>query len=160
MKKLGLIGGTGPESTLVYYKKLNLLINEKTSGENYPEIIIESLNLNKAISYAAIEDDEYEKLTGYILKPLNNLINSGADIVALTAGTMHIVYDQLKQNVNVPFISISEAVNETAVKRGYKKVGLLGTIFTMKKDFFKKPFLDKGIEVVTPSLDDMTLVNE
>lgn len=158
MKKLGLVGGTGPESTLVYYKKINSLFNKKTTGTAFPEIAIESVNLNKALDYVA--NEKYSELTDYIAKPLKNLVSGGADIVALTAGTMHIVYDQLKVSVDVPFISIPETVSDVAVQRGYRRLGLLGTIFTMQKDYLKKPFWDKGIEIVTPSSDNMTLVNE
>lgn len=158
MKKLGLVGGTGPESTLVYYKEINRLINEGTNKTVFPDISIESVNLYKALGY--VGNEKYEELSEYLLDALNNLISSGAEVVALTAGTMHVVYDALKEKVTVPFISIPESVSETAHQRNYKKVGLLGTIFTMKKDFFKKAFLEKGIDIIIPSDEDMLLVNE
>ncbi|BBF43572.1 aspartate racemase [Lachnospiraceae bacterium KM106-2] len=158
MKKLGLIGGTGPESSMIYYRDINKMVSEKTNGKAFPEIAIESLNLNKALGYVQTED--YLELQKYIKKALDNLVNGGAKIVALTAGTMHIVYDQLKDQVEVPFISIPETVSELAVQRGYKKIGLLGTIFTMEKDYLKKSFLEKGIEIITPSSDERILVND
>lgn len=72
-------------------------------------------------------------LAEYILESINNLEQSGAEIVALTAGTMHVVYDLIKDKVHVPFISIPTTVAEYAETKKYKKVGLLGTIFTMEK---------------------------
>ena len=60
----------------------------------------------------------------------------------------------------MPFISIPEAVCESVTQHNYKKVGLLGTVFTMEKDFCKNPFLAEGIDVVVPSEEDMVLVNE
>ncbi|MDE6844375.1 MAG: amino acid racemase [Lachnospiraceae bacterium] len=158
MKKLGLVGGTGPESTRIYYKEINRLINERTNGTAFPEIVLESVNLYRALGY--VESEQYEELSQYLSDALDNLVNGGAEVVALTAGTMHVVYDKLKEKVRVPFISIPESVCEAAIRHNYKKVGLLGTIFTMDKDFFKRPFLAKGIDVVVPSKEDMVLVNE
>lgn len=158
MKKLGLVGGTGPESTLVYYREINRLINGATNGEEFPELSIESVNLYRVLGY--VENEKYEELKKYLLNAINNLVDGGAEVVALTAGTMHVVYDAIKDKVGVPFISIPETVSEIAVRQNYSKVGLLGTIFTMREDFFKKSFREKGIEVVTPSDEDMLLVNE
>lgn len=158
MKKLGLIGGTGPESTLVYYKEINRQIHMKTGGTAFPEISIESVNLYKALQYVA--DEKYEELSNYLSDAINNLVNGGAELIALTAGTMHVVYDEIKDKVHVPLIGIPDAVSEAAALHKYNKVGLLGTIFTMQKDFFKKPFTEKGIDVVTPSNEEMILINE
>lgn len=158
MKKLGLIGGTGPESTLVYYKEINRQIHMKTGGTAFPEISIESVNLYKALQYVA--DEKYEELSNYLSDAINNLVNGGAELIALTAGTMHVVYDEIKDKVHVPLIGIPDAVSEAAALHKYNKVGLLGTIFTMQNDFFKKPFTEKGIDVVTPSNEEMILINE
>lgn len=158
MKKLGLVGGTGSESTMVYYRELNKRIHEKTNGEEFPEIVIESVNLYKALGMVA--NEEYEELDRYLSKAISNLEACGADIVALTAGTMHVVFEKLESKVNVPFISIPEAVAELAVSKGYKRVGLLGTIFTMEKDYLSKAFVKKGIEVIVPSAENRILVNE
>lgn len=155
MKKLGLIGGTGPESTLVYYKEINRQIHMKTGGTAFPEISIESVNLYKALQYVADEE-----LSNYLSDAINNLVNGGAELIALTAGTMHVVYDEIKDKVHVPLIGIPDAVSEAAALHKYNKVGLLGTIFTMQNDFFKKPFTEKGIDVVTPSNEEMILINE
>lgn len=157
MKKLGLVGGTGPESTLVYYKEINKRVDSLHNGV-FPEIAIESLNLYKALELVARE--RYDDLAEYILESINNLEQSGAGIVALTAGTMHVVYDLIKDKVHVPFISIPTTVAEYAETKKYKKVGLLGTIFTMEKDYLSKAFMDKGIEVIVPDRDTRIFVND
>ncbi len=158
MKKLGLVGGTGPESTIVYYRELNKRINEATNGKEFPEIVVESVNLYKALDMVA--NEKYGELEEYLSKAVSDLEECGADIVALTAGTMHVVFEKLESRAKVPFISIPEAVAELAVSKGYKKVGLLGTIFTMEKDYLSKAFVKRGIEVVVPSADDRIFVNE
>lgn len=158
MKKLGLVGGTGPESTLVYYREINRQIHEKTGGTVFPEISIESVNLYRALGY--VSDEKYGELSSYLLDALNKLVSGGAEVVALTAGTMHVVYDDIKDKVDVPFISIPETVSEAAVLHGFHRVGLLGTIFTMRNDFFKKAFSEKSIDIVTPSGEEMIFINE
>jgi aspartate racemase len=158
MKKIGLIGGTAPESTLEYYKELNRILSGKTEKKEYPEITIESINLTKALNYCKNQD--YDLLEEYLLNAINNLAKCGVEIAALTAGTMHIVYDQLKEKSPLPLISIPETVCQEAANKGYRKVGLLGTIFTMEKDYMKKPFVSKGIEVITPNKDERTLIND
>ena len=158
MKKIGLIGGTGPESTLVYYKELNTRLNKAAGGKAFPEIAIESLDLYKALNL--VSDEKYDELADYILQRIKNLENGGAEVIALTAATMHVVFDKLKSKVNMPFISIPEAAAEYALSKGYKKVGLLGTIFTMEKDYLSKAFTQVGIEVFVPSKEDRKLVHD
>ncbi len=149
MKKIGLIGGTGPESTLVYYRELNRRINEKYNNSGFPELVIESVNLNKALGL--VGEEKFSDLTSYLGGALKNLEASGADIVCLTAATMHVVYDDLAKLATKPFISIPQAAAQFAVKQGYKKVGLLGTIFTMERDYLSKAFEAAGVSVVVPN---------
>ncbi len=158
MRKAGLIGGTGPESTLIYYKELNRLVNQKNGGTAFPELAIDSINLYRALEYC--KQEKYDELTEYLLNSIRNLAALGADFAALTANTMHIVFNELKERSPLPLVSIVDTVCEEAVNKGYKKIGLLGTIFTMKGEFFKTPFIAHGIEVVIPSDDEMVLVND
>lgn len=157
MKKIGLIGGTGPESTLVYYKEINTICNKKCGGAAFPEMSLESLNLFKALEL--VQNNKLDELAGYIAGKIDNLVCGGAEIVALTAATMHVVYDKLRPKVSVPFISIPETVAEEAAARGYKKIGLLGTIFTMEQDYLKKPVEMRGVQVAVPSTEDRKTVN-
>ncbi|MBP5793769.1 MAG: amino acid racemase [Spirochaetaceae bacterium] len=157
MKKIGLIGGTGPESTLVYYKEINTICNQKCGGNAFPEMAVESLNLFKALEL--VKDNKLDELADYIAGKIDNLVRGGAEIVALTAATMHVVYERLKQKVSVPFISIPETVADEAAARGYKKIGLLGTIFTMEQDYLKKPVEMRGVQVSVPSTEDRKTVN-
>lgn len=158
MKKLGLVGGTAPESTLVYYRDINHLVHERTNGKTFPELSIESVNLYRALEYC--KKQRYEELIAYLLQAIQNLAKGGAEFAVLTANTMHVVYDALEIQSPIPLVSIVDAVCEEAKRRNLKKVGLLGTIFTMKGHFFKAPFLKQGIEIITPSESVMELVND
>ena len=156
MKKIGLVGGTGPESTLMYYKALNSGIDELTEGKAMPDIAIESVNFRRAWDY--VSNAQYDLLADYLGSKIDALIAGGAEVVALTAATMHIVFDDLQKRSSLPLVSIPKTVAEEAVSLGIRKVGLLGTIFTMEQDYMKTDLIDMGIEVVIPEKEDRELV--
>lgn len=156
MKKIGLVGGTGPESTLMYYKELNSKIDEATGGKTMPELSIESVNFRKA--WELVSSAQYRELADYLSEKVTTLAKSGAEIIALTAGTMHIVFDEIEKNTNVSLVSIPKAVCDEVMKQGYKKIGLLGTIFTMEQDYMKKDFLQAGVDVIVPDKADRELI--
>lgn len=85
MKKIGLVGGTGPESTIMYYKELNSKIDIATSGKNMPELAIESVNFRKA--WELVSAEQYKELADYLSEKVNSLAENGAEIIALTAVT-------------------------------------------------------------------------
>lgn len=148
MKKIGLVGGTGPESTAMYYKELNSIIDAATDGRNMPEVVIDSVNFRKA--WEMVSAKQHKELAEYLSEKVNNLIKCGAEVVALTAATMHIVFDEIVNKTKVSLVSIPKSICGEVVERGYKKVGLLGTIFTMEQDFMKKDLSQAGIEVIVP----------
>ena len=156
MKKIGLVGGTGPESTLMYYKELNSRIDKLTGGKAMPDIAIESVNFRRAWEYVTTAD--YEKLSDYLAEKVNSLYNGGAEIISLTAATMHIVMDELAAKTKAELISIPKIISDEVVSLGMKKVGLLGTIFTMEQDYMKKDLMDAGVEVYIPEKEDRELV--
>ena len=156
MKKIGLVGGTGPESTLMYYKILNTEIDRITGGEAMPDIAIESVNFTRAWNY--VTEGRYDLLTDYLYEKLDALDKGGSEVISLTAVTMHVVYDELAKRFNKPIVSIPKTVAEEAVAKGIKRIGLLGTIFTMEKDYMKKDLREAGIEVFVPSEEDRKLV--
>ncbi|MBQ3664927.1 MAG: amino acid racemase [Lachnospiraceae bacterium] len=156
MKKIGLIGGTGPESTLMYYKELNSRIDKLTNGAAMPDMAIESVDFRRA--WNLVCDAKYDELADYLSEKVSNLKISGAEVISLTAGTMHIVFDQIVSKSGVDLVSIPKAVCDEVFSKGIKKVGLLGTIFTMEKNYMKTHMLEAGIQVVIPNEEERALV--
>ncbi|MBQ5311317.1 MAG: amino acid racemase [Oscillospiraceae bacterium] len=156
MKKIGLIGGTGPESTLMYYRELNLRADAMTDGREMPEIAVESVDFRKAWGY--VTDGRYDLLSEYLCSKAMLLKQSGAEVIALTAVTMHAVYDRIVSETGIPLVSIPEAVCRYAQAQGIRKAGLLGTAFTMEMDFMKAPFEKAGIEIAVPDKAERALV--
>ena len=157
MKTLGLIGGTGPESTIDYYRLLTAQYREKTDGAS-PPIIINSVDLKRMITWMGA--NELEKVTDYLTDEFEKLEKAGVDFAALTANTPHIVFDELKQRVRLPLISIVEAACERAQKLGFKSVGLFGTRYTMQAPFYPKVFSRTDIKLVTPNAEEQEYIHE
>ena len=156
MKKIGLVGGTGPESTLMYYKELNSRIDAMTGGKTMPEVVIDSVNFRRLWGY--VSSGQYEELTDYLSEKVENLKKAGAEIISLTAVTTHVVYDELVDKTGVNLVSIPKAVCDEVVSKGIKKVGLLGTMFTMEKDYMKKDLISAGVEVFVPEKAERELL--
>ena len=158
MKKLGLVGGMGPESTIPYYHDIVYGVQEKVGKDFFPNLTIESVNVFDVLKFCS--EQKYDELTEYLMSAINNLINSGADFIALSANTPHIVFDRLKEQSTVPLVSIIEATKDEAVRLNKRKLGLFGTIFTMTGDFFKTPFQNSDIEIVVPTVEEMVFINQ
>lgn len=156
MKKLGLIGGIGPESTLLYYRKLVYAAHERVGEHFFPNLTIESLNVFEVFRFCQAKD--YDGLTAYLMTGINNLISAGADVVALTGNTPHIVFGELQAQSRVPLISIVEATRQEAQRQTVGRIGLLGTRFTMEAEFFKQPFSDVGVDVIVPTASEIDYI--
>lgn len=148
MKKLGLIGGMGPESTLLYYKEIASEFHKKNPHGYFPALTIETVNMYEMLNYCKNQD--YIGLTSYLMKAINNVISSGADFIALASNTPHVVFDKLQENSSIPMLSIVEPIYKAIKSMGMKKIGWLGTAFTMEEDYFKKIFVSNGIDVIIP----------
>jgi len=157
MKTLGLIGGTGPESTIDYYRLLTAQYREKMDGAS-PPVIINSVNLKSMITWMGA--NELDKVTDYLVKQFETLEKAGVDFAALTANTPHIVFDEIQHRVNLPLISIVEAACERAQKLGVKSVGLFGTRYTMQAPFYPKVFSRTDIRLITPNAEEQEYIHE
>ena len=157
MKTLGLIGGTGPESTIDYYRLLTAQYREKADGAS-PPVIINSVDLKRMIGW--MNAGELEKVTDYLVGEFEKLQSAGVDFAALTANTPHIVFDELQQRTTLPLISIVEATCERAQSLGFKIVGLFGTRYTMQGPFYPKVFSRTDIKLVMPMEEEQNYIHE
>jgi aspartate racemase len=158
MKRIGLIGGMGPESTLDYYRGIIDAFKSEKGDLNYPEIIIYSVNLSEFI--ALMKNKAYDEIVDIMLMKILALKKAGADFAAFTANTPHLLFDRINEKSALPLISIVEATCEVAKGRGLKMPGLFGTGFTMNGTFFQEVFSKKGIHVVVPETEDREIINE
>lgn len=157
MRRLGIIGGLGPESTVDYYQLIIAAYRERTHG-SYPAIIINSIDLNKLRDL--VTANALVELTEYLVAEVQRLAKAGADFGLLAANTPHIVFDDLSRQSPIPLLSIVEATCEAAKALGLKKVGLLGTRFTMQGRFFHDVFEEAGMTLVAPAEEEQAYIHE
>ena len=152
MKKIGILGGLGPESTIAYYEYITREYYRRYGNYAYPEIIIYSLSFQEFIGAGY---ESFEK----IKTAIENLHKAGADFVIAACNSIHIVYEEVSKNIPIPWLSIIDATAEKIKKNDINKVGLLGTIFTMGKGFYEKGLNRHLIETIVPSADDQKKIN-
>lgn len=157
MKKLGIIGGMGPESTLLYYKEIAEQFQKRETHGFFPELTIETVNMYKMLGYCL--DGDYENLSGYLSQAVHNAESAGADFIILASNTPHVVFETLQAKASVPMLSIVEPVFHEVREQGLKKIAWLGTAFTMEQSYFKKIFTENGIEVIVPTKKEREFID-
>ncbi|HVW14362.1 MAG TPA: aspartate/glutamate racemase family protein [Mucilaginibacter sp.] len=148
MRILGLIGGISWVSTTDYYKLINQGINDELGGLEFAECMIYSFN------YGDIkrnnDSENWENTLQMLTKASLGMKNAGAEAIVLCANTMHLIADRLEQKVQLPVIHIATATAEAVKQQRLSKVGLLGTKFTMERNFFRDKLSEQDIDVVIP----------
>jgi aspartate racemase len=158
LKLAGIIGGIGPESTQDYYRSIIDLYRQRNPDGSYPSIIINSINLRKVLDL--MEADRLSDVTEYLVAEVSRLHLAGAAFAALSANSPHIVFDALQQRSPLPLVSIVKVTSGAAKAQGLKRVGLLGTRFTMQAHFYQDTFAGDGITVVMPSLEEQNYIHD
>ena len=159
MKTIGLLGGMSWESTLTYYRVINEGVKQRLGGLHSAKIVLYSLDFDPIEKLQQRGDWE---ATGQILARAAQRIEAGgADFLLICTNTMHKVADQVAAAVTIPLLHIADATGEALNKAGVKRVGLLGTAFTMEQDFYKGRLAQKyGLEVRVPDANDRLTVHD
>ena len=152
MKKLGLIGGMGPESTLLYYREIAAAYHRRAPGCAFPALTIETVDMYEMLGYCKQQD--WDGLTGCLTRAVQSCEAAGAGFLTMASNTPHVVFDVLRARAAVPMLSIMEPVCRAVTARGLGKVAWLGTAFTMEQPYFRQCFEEHGIAVVVPRADE------
>lgn len=157
MKTIGLIGGMSWESTVTYYQILNQTVKQQLGGLHSAKILLYS------VDFAQIEEQQitgqWEESAKLLGDAAEKLEKAGADLLLICTNTMHKVAPQVRQRVSIPLLHIAELTADALTQAGITKVGLLGSTYTMKQDFYKAKIQEAGIDVVIPNESDMEMVN-
>jgi aspartate racemase len=156
-KKIGILGGMSPESTTEYYQYLTRTYTKRFGDYGYPEIIIYSVSFQSYVDWP--NNDRWDLVAQDLSGAAQKLEAAGADFIIIATNTMHLVFDEVQASVNVPMLSLLEAVGEAILAREMKTVGLLGTKFTMEKTFYQDALARQGITVLTPEAEGREYVN-
>jgi len=158
MRKFGLIGGVGPETTIVYYRLIIKRFQEVTGSDTYPEFTIKNIDMTEMVNHVVNKD--YDNLTRFLERNIDDIQKSGVDFGAIASNTPHIVYDKLVEKINLPMISIVEEACKKAQSLNLKTVGLFGTKSTMTNDFYQKTASKFGLNIITPTTIEIEYIHE
>lgn len=158
MKRIGVLGGMSPESTVLDYEHITRTYTERFGDYGYPEILLYSVNFRKFVDWQ--HRGEWAKATREMSAALERLRLAGADFGLIATNTMHIVFKDVQSAVRMPLLSIVDATAEAIRAAGLQSIGLLGTIITMTERFFRDGLERSDIAALVPGPEDREQVNE
>lgn len=147
-RRIGLVGGLSPESTVHYYELICRDFNRAAGGLNFPAITIQSLNMQQLVSLFQVND--WDGVAEILLDALGRLQRAGAEFAAILANTPHNAYDLVRDRSPLPIVTIMDATSAALVRDNRQRVALLGTQSTMEYGFFQRHFESHGIESLVP----------
>ncbi|MEU7583346.1 aspartate/glutamate racemase family protein [Streptomyces sp. NPDC041068] len=157
MKTIGLIGGMSWESSAEYYRLLNELVRERLGGLHSARCVLYS------VDFAEIERlqvaGEWERAGDVLAAAARGVEAAGADLVLICTNTMHKVAGQVEAALSVPLLHLADATAEAVLRADVRRVGLLGTAFTMEQDFYRQRLTGHGLEALVPDEAGRALVH-
>tara|TARA_Y100000034_G_scaffold88447_1_gene106160 strand:+ start:61 stop:738 length:678 start_codon:yes stop_codon:yes gene_type:complete len=155
-KRLGIIGGLGPETSCQFCLGLNKTVRGKTSVQ--PNIVMENVPISEKIEHQLIAGKEPEEMHSILKEAVRTLNQAETDFIVIPCNTVHVFIDSLRNESVVPILSIIEECAKECQLRGFSKVGLLGTKKTVKSRMYEKELKQLGINLVLPNHKDQEIV--
>lgn len=150
MKTLGIIGGMSAESTVTYYLEINRLVNQTQGGNTSAPILLDSLNFEEIVQLQ--RSGNWQKTGEILASSAHKLQQMGADAILLATNTMHKNAPEIEQAIAVPFLHILDGTAAAIKAKGLRKIGVLGTAFTMQDPFYRDGLAARGIKAIMPEL--------
>jgi len=157
MNTIGLIGGMSWESTLEYYRLINEEIKSRMGGFSSAKCLLYSVDFGEIEKFMSA--NQWDKIAEVLIKAAKTLENGGADFILLCTNTMHKLFEQIQQEINIEMLHIADATAEKILHANIKNIGLLGTRQTMEQDFYKSRLDQKGIQVLIPEEKDREIIH-
>jgi aspartate racemase len=158
LKTIGLIGGMSWASSLEYYRLINEAVNKKLGGLHSAKIVMYSIDFEELVNLQS--NGEWVEITNIIINAAKTLKMAGADLVLICSNTGHEGFERIVANIDIPFLHIADATGSEFASMNLKKVGLLGTKFTMERDFYKSRLNNNfGVKVIIPKENDREIIH-
>ena len=159
MKTIGLIGGMSWESSIEYYRIINQIMRQKLGGLHSAKSVMVS------VDFAPIEElqsqDRWEEATDIMISSARQVEAAGADFLLIATNTMHNMFNEVKAAINIPMLHIADATGLKIKEYALKRIGLLGTIYTMEQDFYQGRLQRSfDLQILVPEENDREIVNQ
>jgi aspartate racemase len=148
MRILGIVGGIGPESTIDYYRRFIDTWRERGPAGTYPHLIIDNVEGGEVVRL--LGEGEFGRVAAILSVAMDQLTSAGAGAAMIASNATHLALEGARASSAIPLIHIVDVTAEAANRRGFRRVGLIGTRFVMRADLYPKRFAPLGIEVITP----------
>jgi aspartate racemase len=158
MKTIGLMGGMSWESSIEYYRLINLSVRERLGGLNSAKSVMVSVNFCEVEEYQS--SGQWNKAADIMIQAARQIQLGGADFLVICTNTMHKLAEQVEEAVDIPLLHIADATASAVKARGIQTVGLLGTEFTMMEKFYRgRLAAEHGLEVLIPDARQRDMVH-
>jgi aspartate racemase len=159
MKVIGLLGGMSWESSLEYYRIINETVKKRLGGLHSAKCILYSVDFEEI--EVLQHKGKWDDLTKIMIESAQNLEKAGAKMVLICTNTMHKMANEVQNAIKVPLLHIADAAADKVKEKNLKKVGLMGTKYTMEQDFYKGRIKEKyNIDVIIPSSNDRKVIHD
>lgn len=149
MQTIGLIGGMSWESSAAYYKLLNLGVEERLGGLHSARTVMSSVEFAEIT--ALQRQERWDDVAEILCAAARGVQAAGADFLLLCTTSFHRVADEVEAALDIPLLHLGDVVSEAIKARGFTKVAMLGTSFSMERPFFIERFALHGVEVIVPA---------
>ena len=157
MKKIGLIGGVTWTSTLDYYSMINRMSNKHLQGHHTAEIILYSVDFHEILM--RMQQGQWAEITALFIQKAKALKNAGADFFAIGSNTLSKVGKEVSEAAGIPIVGMVESVAKAVLKKGFQRVGFMGTSFAMNDPFYREGLQQYGIEALIPEKDEKDFIH-
>jgi len=151
-KRLGILGGMTPESTVTYYQHIVRRYQQRYGDHGFPEIVIYSVSFQDFENW--MEAGEWDRIGERLGQALRSMHAAGVEVAVIASNTMHLLFDRLQRESGMPLISIVETTAAAIERAHLGTVGLLGTRFTMEKPFYAEGLARHGIRTIVPDAEE------
>ncbi len=158
MKTIGMLGGMSWESTVTYYQQINAGVKDALGGLHSAKIAM--LSVDFAVIEQMQKAGDWQASATELSNAARAIEAAGADFLIICTNTMHKVAPDIERSITIPLLHIADATGAELKSNGIRKVGLIGTSFTMEQAFYKDRIQDRfGIDVITPDEKDRQTIH-
>lgn len=157
MRKLGMIGGMSWVSTRIYYDRINRIVQRRAAPMASAPLLIESLDFCEL--YALREEAEWKRAGEILSESAKRLEGAGAGALIINANSMHKLYEEVAESVDIPILHIADCVGKALKEAGCKSAALLGTRNVMTESFYRKRLVSQGVDLLPPNMTNVEIMD-
>jgi aspartate racemase len=158
MKTIGMIGGMSWESSIEYYRLINLAVREKLGGLHSAKSVMVSVDFSEIEMLQ--REGRWDEATQKLIEAAQQVERGGADFVLICTNTMHRMADAVQQAIHIPLVHIADATARVIQSQNLERIGLLGTRFTMEEDFYRGRLSKQfGLQVLVPEAREREMIH-